>query len=449
MGVSLLTASERRVRAGQIRDAAFAHGMTQGYLLAGIADAETNMSHCWSELTWAGQGPAAPDGGGGPVVAGAGDGPCAMQQGGLGMFQFDAGSYDDTLRREGDRILTIDGNVAAAVDFVVAMLVRSVYIDGVDDAAQAIAWSNGVRPGNERWDPWIRTVTHYYNGCTPTSSCWDSRYAYYRDTTQAVFDEMGAAFWDEEQGVNDFAAEYVNQTFPLADQRFELEPDVEVPGYIELRNTGSATWTPDATFLGTTLPRDGESALAGSDWVNPHRAASVDRMVGPGETGRFAFSVHAPGELGEYPQFFNVVQEGVAWFSDRGGPLDDQLEVRVTVVAGNAPVAEDGGKPNAGERDAGGQDESEPSVEQRDAGGGSGVGLDCKQGDGGDCLPERDAGDVNSDDAGPGRARDSSGGCNMAPRAGEPSSLALLGACALGLLRRRRPRARATCSLRA
>ena len=48
---SLLTAAQRRVRAGQIRDAAADNGMTQGWMLAGIADAETQMSHCHSELT--------------------------------------------------------------------------------------------------------------------------------------------------------------------------------------------------------------------------------------------------------------------------------------------------------------------------------------------------------------------------------------------------------------
>lgn len=196
VGVSLLTASERRVRAGQIRDAAAARGMTQGYLLAGIADAETNMSHCWSELTWACQGPVSPDCNDGPVVAGAGDGPCEDRQGGLGMFQFDAGNYDDTLKREGDRILTIDGNVAAAVDFVVAMLIRSTDIDGVEDEAEAIAWSNDVRPDNERWDPWISTVTRYYNGCAPDASCWTSRYALYEGRTRGVFDELGAKFWN-------------------------------------------------------------------------------------------------------------------------------------------------------------------------------------------------------------------------------------------------------------
>src|SRR5262245_35623286 len=63
-----LSAAARRSRAAQIRDAAAANGITQGWLLAGIADAETGMAHCHSELTWACMGPASSDCGGGPVV---------------------------------------------------------------------------------------------------------------------------------------------------------------------------------------------------------------------------------------------------------------------------------------------------------------------------------------------------------------------------------------------
>jgi hypothetical protein len=358
MGSSLLTVDERRARAGQIRDAAFASGMSQGYLLAGIADAETNMSHCWSELTWACQGPASADCGGGPVVAGAGDGPCEDRQGGLGMFQFDAGTYDDTLAREGDRILSIAGNVEAAVDFVVSMLIRSVYVDGVDDAAQAIEWINGVRVSNERWDPWISTVTHYYNGCTPSASCWSERHAYYLETTRDVHDEMGADFW---VGGHELAAQYVQQSFPLAADAFELEAGQELSGYIDMRNVGSASWTPGETLLGTTEPRDGASPLAGPGWLSPHRAATVDQVVAPNEVGRFEFTLRAPAEPGEYSQYFNLVQEGVAWFGDRGGPPDNQLQVRVTVIgpvidAGRVVPAADGGADVA---DAG--DASEPS----------------------------------------------------------------------------------------
>lgn len=206
LATSTLTASQRRARAGQIRDAALAEGMTRGWLLAGIADAETSMSQCLSELTWACAGPNSADCGGGPVVAGAGDGPCSLRQGGLGMFQFDAGTFEETLAREGRRVLTVAGNTAAAVDFVVGMVIRSVYISGVDDRAAAIAWMNGVRIGNGRWDPWIRTVTHYYNGCLPSYSCFSERYARYRDHTRNIYAEMGASFWEADRdgdGVSD------------------------------------------------------------------------------------------------------------------------------------------------------------------------------------------------------------------------------------------------------
>ncbi len=190
-----LTSSERRARARVIRDVAAENGITQGWLLAGIADAETGMAHCWREATWACPGPDSADCGGGPVIAGAGDGPCSLHQGGLGMFQFDAGTFSDTLRREGTRILRLRGNIDAGIDFVVSMVIRSPYISGVSTRAQAIAWMNGVRIDNGRFPNWIRTVTHLYNGCAPSYSCYPSRYAHYRDNATGVFREMGADFW--------------------------------------------------------------------------------------------------------------------------------------------------------------------------------------------------------------------------------------------------------------
>src|SRR5688572_22928353 len=78
-----LTDAERTQRCADIRDVAADNGISAGYLFTGIAQAETNLSHCWEELDWACQGPASVDCGGGPVVAGAGDGPCELQQGGL------------------------------------------------------------------------------------------------------------------------------------------------------------------------------------------------------------------------------------------------------------------------------------------------------------------------------------------------------------------------------
>ena len=195
---SNLSAAERRARAEQIRDAANANGIHQGWLLAGIADAETSMAHCHRELTWACRGPASSDCGGGPVVAGAGDGPCRLRQGGLGMFQFDAGTYEQTLAREGRRILSVAGNVAAAVDFAVNMVIRSTFISGVSTRAQAIDWMNSVTsPSSSRFGAWYRTVTRYYNGCSPSSSCWPSRTARYRDHAADIYSEFGTDFWSE------------------------------------------------------------------------------------------------------------------------------------------------------------------------------------------------------------------------------------------------------------
>ena len=129
-----------------------------------------------------------------------------------------------------------------------------------------------------------------------------------------------------------WSASYVNQTFPLAANPFELAPSEEAAGYIEMRNMGNSVWTPGSTFLGTTEPRDGPSSLAHPSWINDHRAATVDHEVAPGDTGRFELTVRAPATLGDYPQYFNLVEEGVAWFSDSGLPRDDLLQVRVTVV---------------------------------------------------------------------------------------------------------------------
>lgn len=200
-GVALaepLTPAERAERAARIRDVAADNGISAGFLLAGIAQAETNLSHCWQELTWACQGPASPDCGGGPVVAGAGDGPCELMEGGLGMFQFDGGTFDETLARDGDGVLLLAGNVTRAVDFVVNMVLSSQYVDATT-VAEAKAWMNQVTVDGPLWDAWITTVTHYYNGCVPgVCGVFDDRYAHYDASAADVYFEMGEEFWQVE-----------------------------------------------------------------------------------------------------------------------------------------------------------------------------------------------------------------------------------------------------------
>ncbi|MCS6899543.1 MAG: hypothetical protein RMJ98_07830 [Myxococcales bacterium] len=338
-----LTKAERMARYQTIKAAAAARGiLNTAYLLGGIAYAETGLAHCWSEATWACKGPNSADCSGGPVIAGAGDGPCSIQEGGLGMFQFDAGTFTDTLNKYGNSVLTVAGNVDHAITFVINMVKKSAYTTNAETDAKALAWiANYDYNNSTQRDQWIKTVTHYYNGCAPSYSCWNQRYKHYNDSLSFVVNETGLDFWKTAAPTPpDWKATFVSQSFPYASQPFSLTAGSIQDGYIEMKNEGKATWKPGEVFLGTTMPRDGKSPLAAPGWINDHRAATVDKETPPGAVGRFSFAVRAPDKPGEYPQFFNLVRENIAWFSDegQGGPPDNQLQVKVTSVAAPCPA---------------------------------------------------------------------------------------------------------------
>ncbi|MCX5742653.1 MAG: hypothetical protein NT062_09175 [Proteobacteria bacterium] len=197
-----LTANAKVPRYAGIRDAAGARGIVNAYLLAGIANDETGLAMCWSEATWACQGPASSDCGGGPVIAGSADGPCSAQQGGLGMFQFDAGTFGDTVNRYGAGVLTVAGQTAAAIDYATWMVKTSVYTTDAETDDKARAWINRFDPNNGALrDQWIKTVVRYYNGCQPDWSCWGARYQTYSDGYRLAIDEPGGlAFWSANVG---------------------------------------------------------------------------------------------------------------------------------------------------------------------------------------------------------------------------------------------------------
>jgi hypothetical protein len=185
-----LSGAARRPRSEHIRDVSASTGLTNGVLLAGIASVETGLSHCWSEATWACQGPHSSFCNG-PVIAGASDGACSAQQGGLGMFQFDGGTYQQTLNRDGTAILQLDGNIAHAVDFVANIVIQEVA--GVTNRAQAIAWMNSVPvvSGNAKFNQWGAILACRYNGRCGSAT----QAAKYKDATLSMLNEFGAAFW--------------------------------------------------------------------------------------------------------------------------------------------------------------------------------------------------------------------------------------------------------------
>lgn len=196
--VDSLTAAQKQPRYARIRDAARAHGVPRnGYLLAGIANDETGLAMCWSEATWACKGPGSPDCGGGAIIAGSSDGPCSAQQGGLGMFQFDAGTYGQTLAKYGSEVLTVDGQIASAIDYTIEMVKTSIYTTNAETNEKALAWLNQFDPNDAVLrDQWIKTVVRYYNGCQPGWSCWGPRYQTYSEGLALAIEEPGGlGFW--------------------------------------------------------------------------------------------------------------------------------------------------------------------------------------------------------------------------------------------------------------
>ncbi|CAN5923620.1 hypothetical protein BH11MYX4_BH11MYX4_18590 [soil metagenome] len=193
-----LTTSQRMPRYDRIKSIAAAHGLrSKAFLLAGIARHESGMAMCWSEATQHCKGPPSPDCGNGPVLAGSGDGDCSLQQGGLGMFQFDAGTYLQTTNSYGPAIVSVDGQVKAAVDFAVRIVKISAYTRNAETDAKALAWINDFDIDNAGLrDQWVRTVLRYYNGCPEGGSCWAPRYQMYNDAiTQVLADTGGTGYW--------------------------------------------------------------------------------------------------------------------------------------------------------------------------------------------------------------------------------------------------------------
>ena len=162
---------------------------------------------------------------------------------------------------------------------------------------------------------------------------------------KAVLAAYGAIPW---------GATFVSQSWPLASQpALTVACGQSVAAKLVLTNTGVNPWD-GSTRLGTTMPRDRASIFAGSDWVAPNRAAEITGTVAPGAKGTFAFSFTGPTGAacvpGTYKEYFGIVQDGVAWFSDNGdgGPPDDQLEALIQLVPGAATGSDAGSATDPG-----------------------------------------------------------------------------------------------------
>ncbi len=186
----------RRGLATTIRDSAAQVGMTNAVLLAGIGQVETTLAHRWRDAKWACKGPASASCGGGPIIAGASDGACSLERGGLGMFQFDAGTYSQTISQYGRNIVTLEGNTNEVVPYLVTRAVESV--PGINTDQEALAWMNSIRPidGDPEFEKWLEFISWRFNGCKGCTSQENK----YRKGTHQVEREKGVEFWGNTGG---------------------------------------------------------------------------------------------------------------------------------------------------------------------------------------------------------------------------------------------------------
>jgi hypothetical protein len=192
---------------------------------------------------------------------------------------------------------------------------------------QTYAWSGG------QWDARAQ-MRQTDNGITAggDSDCCDL------DASEA--DDFGQ--WGYTSA---YAAKFVSQSWPLATTAMTIKCGQAVAANLVLRNVGTKTWDTN-TRLGTTQPRDRSSRFVGADWLAANRPAHVTGSVAPNATYEFKFTFQGPTGAacvpGSYKEYFGVVEESVAWFSDsgQGGPPDDQLEANINLVPGDPEPAD-------------------------------------------------------------------------------------------------------------
>lgn len=358
-----LTDAVRHERYRLIRDAAAEMGLYNAQLLAGIAISETQLAHCQSEATYACKGPASPSCNGGPIIAGSADGACSLMQGGLGMFQFDSGTYAQTLATYGDSILTIEGNTAQAVNFVVVRAIMD--ITGANDWMSAVAWLNSIPMDASAalMADWADFIVCRYNGCCTTSTTCTTRRRDYRDNAIDAYNEMGDEFWDTSTRCTSLPSD------GIIDERSECYIAGGDPRYWRLLDDGGHASTREWT--GTTSA--GEPANFGRWIVKAPRATvySVDVHLDGGSAGTSTtakYEIHHNGvvdtvmvdqtsasgfvSLGEF-EFSGTGEEYIQLGDNTGeaGSLDKQVmfdAVRVLPLDGELPEPGDPGDDGGG-----------------------------------------------------------------------------------------------------
>ncbi|MBI3184366.1 MAG: hypothetical protein HYZ28_19710 [Myxococcales bacterium] len=193
---SSLSVSQKRERSAIIKRAALSRGITNALLVAGIAHHESGLAQCWAEATWSCQGPHSPDCGG-PVLAGSADGPCSWQQGGLGMFQLDSGTYWQTLAAHGQDVVRVAGNTRAGVEIIIEKVRVCPNTPRFGSREEVLDFINRALPGTSEYESFITAMAWCYNGCAPgyTSCSHSATRSAYQAGVNYLLNAFGYDYW--------------------------------------------------------------------------------------------------------------------------------------------------------------------------------------------------------------------------------------------------------------
>jgi lysozyme len=393
-----------------------------------------------------------------------------------GVYQFFRASQNPT--QQANLLLNAIGALGANDLAPVADVEVSDGVSGSQLVANLATWISVVKTATGR-EPMIYSAPGFWNGlpntgqfsnvvlwvanwqvnCPDTPTPWGGWTFWQYTDSGSVPGISGNVDLDEFNGSTaqlgqpaatpDWGARYVSQSFPLATTALQMTAGQTIASYIELKNIGGKTWDSN-THLGTTQPRDRASVFADSSWLQPDRPAGVSGTVPPAGTYKFQFNLHAPNTAGTYHEYFGVVQEAIAWFSDPGqaGPPDNNLQVQIVVTGSQAVDAGAGATPGGSDAGMAPPSGAPPPGADASPPGATGVGEGGVAPAGSGLLGAGDGGIVRQGDGGPsngatGGSPDSGGGCGcgVASPVDSPWTVAA-GGCFVLLLCFRRGRRR-------
>ena len=100
----------------------------------------------------------------------------------------------------------------------------------------------------------------------------------------------------------------------------DLSRDQQVFVTVKAYNSSASIWYNAGSYpmtLGTSNPLDHNASICTASWIKCSRPSLMSEAgTYPGQVASFSFTAKAPGQLGEYREYFKPLAEGNSWGSD-------------------------------------------------------------------------------------------------------------------------------------